>query len=147
MRVISNLWCKQTPGDPLHAETIAGAVLLYVFNIGFPASLFQKSQYIFAWPVMPAAGSTHHDEDGGGRCGLVHLDHGQDLRHLSVDRPGVEEPGGRQEDPVDAAEAGHGHGHGDDEGHVAVQTAPERLEDQWIERWARNTTTTNSPLG
>ena len=115
MRVISNLWCKQTPIGPLHAETIAGAVLLYVFNIGFPASLFQKSQYIFAWPVMPAAGSTHHDEDGGGRCGLVHLDHGHDDDDDDDDNDDDDGGDGDDCDDYDADDDDGGDGDDDDD--------------------------------
>ena len=41
-----------------------------------------------------------HDEDPGGGRHLVHLDLGEDLRHLALHSPRVKQPGRGQQDPV-----------------------------------------------
>lgn len=44
--------------------------------------------------------STYTEDDGRGRGGPGDLDHGEDLRHLTIAGPGVEQSRGGQEDPV-----------------------------------------------
>ena len=39
---------------------------------------------------MPENFLTHTEDDGGGGRALVDLDHGEDLRHLALHRPRVE---------------------------------------------------------
>ena len=42
--IIQGHGCKEILFSLLHAKKIADAVLLYVFNIGFPASLLEKKK-------------------------------------------------------------------------------------------------------
>ena len=55
-----------------------------------------KYQHVNVWSVC----STYTEDDGGGRGGAVDLDHGEDFRHLTIARPGIEETRGGQQDPV-----------------------------------------------
>ena len=54
------------------------------------------------WWAEIAEWEERHDEDPRGGRHPGHLDHGEDLRHLALHRPRVEQPRRGQEDPIDS---------------------------------------------
>lgn len=63
----------------------------------------------------------------------MHLDHGEDFRHLALAGAGIEEPRRGEQDPVDAAESGEGHRHGDKKCKLAIKFRSERLVNWFLE--------------
>ena len=68
-----------------------------------------------------AEGEEGREEDSGGWGHLLGLDHGEHLRHLTLEAPGVKEASRGEENAIDAAKTGHRHEDRDTDGEGAVE--------------------------
>lgn len=64
-------------------------------------------------------------DDTGDWSGSLDVDTGENARHLTLPGTHHEQPGGRQQGPVDSSEGGAGHEDRHDPGHAAVQSRGE----------------------
>ena len=61
------------------------------------------------------------EEDSRSRSHLGGLEHGENLRHLTLHTSGVEQSGGGEQDPVDSTKTGHCHEYRDEDGERSIQ--------------------------